>query len=286
WHRPTAGAAMMAAAPRLAAKGMAMKWGLVRRGVPIHYAARLTGIDCDARGLIAHFTHRDPKSAEVDAVLMNDGFYPSNEILRLLGCTMDWDGRFHQLRPRRTPDCATTAEGVYAVGDCCGLGGAPAAVAEGEIAGAAAARRLGFPADPPAAAVRNLARARRFQDALWRTYARPLLEAQDLPPQTLLCRCEEVSVGALNDALAAAPGDIGAVKRATRIGMGRCQGRYCGPALAALMAARTNQPMDERAFFAPRPPIKPVPISCLLAADGAIPLPAEAQATVRETEPG
>ena len=60
-----------------------------------------------------------------------------------------------------------------------------------------------------------------------------------------------------------------AVKRATRTGMGRCQGRYCGPLLAGLLHQRTGRPLDELSFFAPRPPIKPVPLAAIADLEGA-----------------
>lgn len=269
--RPGAAARMAAADPQLALRGARMLSALRSRRIGVHHGARLTRIDPDGAALRATFAVAGgTRTATVDTVLMNDGFNPSNEVLRLLGARFAWDARFEQLRPERSPDCETTVPGVFAVGDCCGLGGAPAAVAEGEIAGAAAARRLGRAAAPPQDAPKRLARARRFQDALWQLYARPRTQLAEVPPETLLCRCEEVSVGALDAALAAGAGDIGAAKRATRIGMGRCQGRYCGPALAALMAARGGRAMDEFAFFAPRPPIKPVAIASILAAEPAL----------------
>jgi hypothetical protein len=52
--------------------------------------------------------------------------------------------------------------------------------------------------------------------------------------------------------------------------MGRCQGRYFGPALVSLMAARSGRPPHDRAFFAPRAPIKPVRIATVLAAEAAV----------------
>jgi NAD(P)H-nitrite reductase large subunit len=213
---------------------------------------------------------RRHETVVADAVLMNDGFQPSNEILRLLGCAMDWDAGFAQLRPVRSADCATSVASIYAVGDCCGLGGAPSAAAEGAIAGAAAARQLGFAAAEPREARARLVRARAFQDALWRLYAHPPHDLSAVPPETVFCRCEEVTKGELDAALAAEPGDIGAVKRATRIGMGRCQGRYCGPALVRLLAERRGEAVVDRSFFAPRAPIKPVRIATVLAAEAAI----------------
>ena len=57
---------------------------------------------------------------------------------------------------------------------------------------------------------------------------------------------------------------LGAVKRLTRAGMGRCQGRYCGPVLAAMSADQENV-LGEAAFWAPRPPIKPIAIADIVA---------------------
>ena len=50
-----------------------------------------------------------------------------------------------------------------------------------------------------------------------------------------------------------------ALKRATRAGMGRCQGRYCAPLIARICSGEPG----EFDFFAPRPPAKPVPIRAL-----------------------
>lgn len=66
------------------------------------------------------------------------------------------------------------------------------------------------------------------------------------------------------------PGHVGTLKRGTRVGMGRCQGRYCGPVAARLVAARSGAPIDDRSFFAPRVPLKPVSIASILAAQEAL----------------
>jgi hypothetical protein len=49
------------------------------------------------------------------------------------------------------------------------------------------------------------------------------------------------------------------LKRLTRVGMGRCQGRYCAATVARLCSAE----VVEFSLFAPRPPAKPVPIRLL-----------------------
>jgi hypothetical protein len=52
--------------------------------------------------------------------------------------------------------------------------------------------------------------------------------------------------------------------------MGRCQGRYCAPAAARLLAETTGAALEDRSFFAPRVPIKPVSIAAILAAEEAL----------------
>ena len=56
----------------------------------------------------------------------------------------------------------------------------------------------------------------------------------------IVCFCERVTEGEVRDALAAAvPAvDVGGVRRRTRATNGRCQGFFCGAAIAARLAAR------------------------------------------------
>lgn len=269
WSKPAAFAAMIAADPKLALRGAAMLSRLAAKGSAPRYRTLLDRIEPWPDGLRA-YARADGggiDALDVDAVCMNYGFQPQNEILRLLGAAMTYDTGMDQLRPVRSEIMETSVSGLFAIGDCCGLGGAPAAQVEGHIAGAAAAVASGAStAVPDTASTRRLSRHRRFQTMLWRLYdaaARPLADA---PAGTLVCRCEEVTRADVDAALGKNVAEIGSVKRTTRLGMGRCQGRYCGPALARYLAGRTDRPMEDLSFFAPRTPIKPVPIRAILAA--------------------
>ena len=265
WHRPTAALDMVRRDPRLAAKGLGLLAKLRRSGVTVAYDTLPTKIETQGDALSISYTRNGQRHVvEADAVCLNYGFQPQNEILRLLGARMGYDAQFDQLRVARTDTCETTVPNVYAIGDCCGLGGAPAAAVEGRIAGRAAA------VDGTAPTATNLAlrtRHHKFQKALWQVYAadRPLPE--DAPPETIICRCEEITKATLDTALADDPLDIGALKRTTRIGMGRCQGRYCAPVVAGIMARRQGRPLEDLSFFAPRIPIKPVEIAAITAAE-------------------
>jgi hypothetical protein len=99
---------------------------------------------------------------------------------------------------------------------------------------------------------------------LWEIYAAPAFSPALSTPETLICRCEEVRFAEVEAALGEGLQEAGAIKRRTRIGMGRCQGRYCAPILDTLLAERFNRPPDEFSGFAPRPPAKPVRIGDLV----------------------
>jgi len=57
--------------------------------------------------------------------------------------------------------------------------------------------------------------------------------------------------------------DLNELKRMTRMGMGSCQGRMCGPAVQEIVARAKGIPPAEIAPLTPRPPIRPVPMTAL-----------------------
>lgn len=263
---------MALAGPRLTAKGLGLVRSLHRAQVPVRYNTQLLGVVDASDGLHATFrTDAGPESTLiVDAICMNAGFEPQNEVLRLLAASMTYDPVFGHLRCERDGSMQTSATGVYAIGDCAGLGGAPAAMVEGRIAGRAAASALGYPVEPSGADQQELDRHRRFQHWLWRLYAPAPLAHSTTPDDTILCRCEEIDFAQARAGLIETPGHLGTLKRATRVGMGRCQGRYCGPVAARLVAEATGEPITDHSYFAPRVPIKPVSIAAILAAQEAL----------------
>jgi NADPH-dependent 2,4-dienoyl-CoA reductase/sulfur reductase-like enzyme len=186
---------------------------------------------------------RRSRDLRCDLLCVGYGLVPNLELPRLLGCVVQPDRAAVDERQE------TSVAGVFAAGEICGVAGAEAASAEGEIAGLAAAGVL-HPGEP---GVQRLllarARARRFGEAL-ATAFRLRSEVLDLAsPETIVCRCEDVSLSLL-----ASAASMREAKLHTRLGMGPCQGRVCGGALQALRG------------FAPdsvRPPLVPVPLEAL-----------------------
>lgn len=270
--RPIASLAMVVAAPTLALNGLKMEARLRKAGVAMRNTCALVRVEKAGDALTANFRGRGGEDTiTVDALCMNAGFEPQNEILRLLGAAMAYDPAMGHLRCQTDATMQTKTPGLYAVGDCKGLGGAPAARAEGAIAGAHAAKAAGHgDAHDLFAHERALKQHRRFQSRLWKLYDTAPLATASIPDETTLCRCEGLSFGDVRNGMDDAPGHAGTLKRATRVGMGRCQGRYCGPVAARMVADATGKAIEDLSFFAPRVPIKPVAISTILAAESAL----------------
>ncbi|MEU4350181.1 NAD(P)/FAD-dependent oxidoreductase [Streptomyces sp. NPDC023838] len=215
---------------------------------------------------------------ECDALAVGHGLAPQIELATTLGCAT-----------RTTPDGTTalvldasqetSVRGLWAAGETGGVGGARLADVEGELAGLAIAARLsGHPALYGRGRVRDLERRRdrmrAFADAMAAAHAPGTGWPQWLTDDTDVCRCEEVTAHSVRAAVT----DLGArdartVKLFTRAGMGWCQGRMCGAAVACLVgqhdgAAPLADPPPERRPFA-----VPVPLRALGSLDDPVPAP-------------
>jgi glycine/D-amino acid oxidase-like deaminating enzyme len=270
WQRPLAGLAMAAADPWTAAMGIAILVRLRRADVPILWSSAVRQVETGGvHGLRAHVacaSGRAGRTVECDAVLAGGGFMSSHELARLLGCACKpVDRGVVTLEVERGDDGTTSVPDIFVVGEAGRFSGAHVAMAEGVLAGAAAASRLGHPVNAPAKARAALLRGRRFQAALWRSFAAPSSRLDGLEPETQICRCECLTLTALRSAVRDhGITDVASLKRLTRAGMGRCQGRYCGTDLHELVGGEL--PSSEADFFAPQAPLRPIRL-CAIAAE-------------------
>ncbi|WP_330299123.1 FAD/NAD(P)-dependent oxidoreductase [Streptomyces sp. NBC_00503] len=204
-----------------------------------------------------------------DAVAVGHGLVPQLELATGLGCATlhSPDGT---VALELDPGQRTSVPGVWSAGETGGIGGAQLALAEGEIAAHAIAGR-----PVPARLVRTRTRLRAFAAAMAGAHRSGPGWTGWLREDTDVCRCEEVPASRIREAVE----DLGArdartVKLLTRAGMGWCQGRMCGPAVAALAG---EEPAPDR-----RPLSCPVPLRHLasLPEEPAAGLPGEPAAGV------
>lgn len=208
------------------------------------------------------------QSIAVDAICVGYGFVPRVQLAQLAGCRLGFDDAQGGWRPETDENQQTSVPNIWTAGDGAGVAGALVAQLEGRLAGLAVARRLGAITETDFAAqrgpiVRRLGRLRRFRAALdWLYRLRP--ELADLAaPDTVICRCEEVTRAEVETAMAAGGSDFRTLKTMTRAGMGPCQGMMCGPALCRFVAARSGKPIEQVGPPSVRPPIVPVPLGSL-----------------------
>ena len=82
-------------------------------------------------------------------------------------------------------------------------------------------------------------------------------------PETVVCRCEEVTEEEIRQAIRAGHHSLEAVKRVLRTGMGHCQGRGCLRIIARLIQEETGIPAASQKMPTVRPPLKPLPLGLL-----------------------
>jgi NADPH-dependent 2,4-dienoyl-CoA reductase/sulfur reductase-like enzyme len=184
---------------------------------------------------------RRETSIACDFLCTGYGLTPNAELGRLLGC--DLRGGAIQVDAWQQ----TSVPGVFAAGECCGIGGVDAAFMEGIAAGYAA---VGDHTVKTAFAARDVLRA--WGKTLDVTFAlRPEVLAL-ATNDTIVCRCEDVRHGDIDPAWTARQAKLYA-----RVGMGPCQGRVCGPAMQAIHGWTSDRV---------RAPISPSFLSTLVAA--------------------
>ncbi len=168
------------------------------------------------------------RTRTVDAVCVGHGFLPQLELPVAAGCALRAGEDFVDV----DDDQRTSRACVFAAGEVTGIAGAPAAQAEGAVAGWVAAGgdsravpRLRRKRDSGRAFARRLARTHPIGSA-WSEWLRA---------GTVVCRCEETTYDDLRRAWSQpATSGARAVKLGTRAGLGPCQARVCGATVADL----------------------------------------------------
>jgi NADPH-dependent 2,4-dienoyl-CoA reductase/sulfur reductase-like enzyme len=190
-----------------------------------------------ASGIVVRLTNGKRTLTE-SCDLLACGFHlvPNTELAELLGCKLNADGVDVNANQQ------TSVAGVFCAGEPTGIAGLDAALAQGEIAGLAAAGQTQY----SSVLRRKRAKEQAFGRRLNRAFRLRPEVCSISEPETIVCRCEDVNFARLQSHTSWTE-----AKLQTRCGMGPCQGRICGPAVQSLFGWRSTSV---------RPPIFPVPI--------------------------
>ena len=274
---PTPGQiAGMVRVPELFLRGLGFEMTLRRHGVAIHRRSAIievSGKDTVREVVIAPVgedwtpTAQGQRRLAADVVGLSFGLRPNTELTQLAGCEHEYDRSAGGWRARRDAGYVTSVSGVYALGDGAGIGGVDTALAEGTILGQALANKLGATnavLDAEAKeAHRQLPRLAAFRRALvdWSGLRPGIFRAARA--DTMICRCEDVRAGDIDQALAAGISLPRGLKLRTRAGMGLCQGRTCAPAVQHRIAEKAGLPLAELPMPTVRVPLRPVSLAAL-----------------------
>lgn len=252
---------------KLRSSGIPMRWG--------HVVCKAHGDDGGLRSVSIAPCNREgepdrtrAESIEADTLAIGYGFVPRIELAQLSGCDLRFRDELGGWIPTVNERCETSVPNVFVAGDGGGVSGSVVAELEGTLTGLTIAGRMGLIDDVTmtrrqAPVMAELKRLRRFRQALDSVYrVRPGL-ARLAAPDTLVCRCEELSCAEVDQALGFGGSDFRTLKVMTRLGMGPCQGRMCWPAMARRMADRSQRSLEDVGPMRFRPPCRPMTIGDL-----------------------
>lgn len=271
----------MAAAPKLV-KGL-RGWRTLLKGVGLLVELRRHGIRqiIGARDLEVVGTERaeglrftakgQVQQIACRTVLLHQGVVPNTQASRALGLIHDWHAGQRAFVPRTDNWGESSHPGVFIVGDGAGIAGAKAAASAGGLVGLQVAYQLGAldqaKRDAHARPAHKLLEAERSLRPFLET-AYPVAE-QVLNPadKVLICRCEEVTAGDVRKWAALGCKGPNQTKAFGRVGMGPCQGRYCGLTVTEILARSYKVSQSEIGAYRIRMPMKPITLGELSALD-------------------
>lgn len=249
-------------------KGLSLLATLKRAGVRHFYAAEHLRVEGGRRAEALCFDS-EGQSHKVWAslILLHQGVVPNTQISQSLRAEHDWSEAQLCWVARRDSWGETSVPGIFIAGDGGSIGGANVARTQGRLTALRIAQRLQKIdeiqlhklASPWRRLLGRQSAARPLLDALYRPQAKNRIPDD----ATIVCRCEEVSAGAIRRYV-----DLGCLgpnqtKAFGRCGMGPCQGRQCGLSVSEIIAERRQVPPASVGYYRIRPPLKPITLAQL-----------------------
>lgn len=261
------GLAGMTARPEQILKGVSYMRALRKAGVEMHSgitplsilgdpASGVSGIRFESKGEV--------RELSCNAVGMGYHLRSESQLADLAGCHFDFDPLSRQWFPSTDEMGRSSVAHVYLAGDGVRLLGADGAEVSGRLAALALLSDLSRTvSDHDVRALLRLGRRhRRFAAGIQKAFPWPKRLVAAITDETLVCRCEAITAGELRRA--AGPFEAPEVNRAkafSRVGMGRCQGRYCGQASQEIVAAARQVTVDGVGRLRGQAPVKPLALA-------------------------
>ena len=260
--------------PVLALEGMGMLSYLKTNGIPMHYGQGIVSVSGDATLSKAHFAKYTDDwypiegtgtSLELDCLAVGYGFVSRNQLSQLFHLEHEVC-EISGLKPVVDIWQQSSQDNIYIAGDSVGILGGEAAMVEGRLAALSIAQTLqkvdeGVVNKKADDYFTLLHKVKSFRAGFDRIGRRRDGLLSLLKPNTLVCRCENVTREKIDDAIEQGVKDITSLKMRTRVGMGDCQGKTCNSYCQDRLGFELKS--KEVGHIKPRFPLDPIPFSAL-----------------------
>jgi len=250
-------------------KGIQMQQKIRKSGIPVYRNVKnLEALGSDSVEYVRFQSSGRTQEVKANTLFLHNGLVPDTQMTFLLDCDHEWYDLQRYWRPIVDKWGNSSVNGVGIAGDAAGIAGANAAKISGNLAGLEAAFSLKMISEQE----RDL-KAKPLQKKLAReNHIRPFLDCLYKPSpdllvprnsKTIVCRCEEVTVGQIRKSLESGLLNPNQVKTQTRCGMGPCQGRMCGLTLSEIIADYAKVDITDLEYFRIRPPVMQITLEQL-----------------------
>ena len=255
--------------PKLVWQGLIQLLAIRLSGAPLKFAVKpieILGNGEGVSGVRFAGSGKRVEQLECDAVALGFHLRPESQLADLAGCEFRFDRLTRQWLPDIDDEGRSSVPSIYLAGDGGSILGADAARLSGQLVAQSVATDLGHDADLEVvdSLKKQLQRMRRFARGLSIAFPWPSHYASELTDDTVVCRCEGITAGELREVVTGSDGHETEANRAksfSRVGMGRCQGRYCAHTGAEVLAAYTGLDIDLIGRLRGQAPVKPIAVN-------------------------
>ena len=258
--------------PQLFLDGLSMLGYLKLNGIPMHYGWGVVQARGEGELNEVSVAPYDPdwkadltrvQRESVQTLAVGYGFIPRTQLSQQLGLAHGFSDDGY-LRAECNVWQQSSVSHIHLAGDMAGIRGGEAAMLTGRIAAVSMLQQLKVLNAEQAIERRErylgqLAAIKRFRSGVERYTARGPAQIELPQPDTVICRCEQVTRDAIDLALAQGVQDMAGLKMRTRVSMGDCQGRMCVGYCSDRLRASTGR--ADVGWLRPRFPVDPVPFS-------------------------
>ena len=236
----------------------------------------LTSVIAAKTNVKGHVIRGTEKTYPTRCLAMGYGFVPNIELPVQAGCDLLYDKGKGGWVVKVDDHLETSVPCLYAAGEITGIAGARKSHVEGKLVALAILEKQGKGDHLNSAEGKTrlqreyhrlIIQRRRQMD--YGVFLNDLCRVPSsayaaIPDDTVICRCEEITMGQIKKSLGQGFHTAISLKKATRCGMGRCQGRICGPVIFDIVTALTTENPGGIGYSHSRAPVKNVSISAFL----------------------